>query len=96
MGVFSERSGGFHRLQKNSIEGDVLKGHGFSRAAKYPIKTRALAPEGFFSPFSPEKPASFRSLFNPRINPANLSFKNQSTQSNQLVHKFRVGQYRIT
>ena len=48
-GVFSERSGGFHRLQKNSIEGDVLKGHGFSRAANAAKSTWALTLDGVFS-----------------------------------------------
>jgi hypothetical protein len=33
---------------RNFVQVDVLKGHGFSRAAKAAKVTRALAPEGRF------------------------------------------------
>jgi hypothetical protein len=36
----------FHRLRKNSIGDDVLKGHGFSRAVNATKQQWALAPEG--------------------------------------------------
>ena len=54
-----------YRLQKNSIQGKVLKGHDFSRANKANQFCWALAPEGCFFGISKSPQASFRSLFSP-------------------------------
>jgi hypothetical protein len=40
---------GLHRLRKNSLVPDVLKGHGFSRAANLNEMPRVLTPEASFS-----------------------------------------------
>jgi len=55
-----------YRLQKNSIQGKVLKGHDFSRANKANQFCWALAPEGCFFGISKSPQASFRSLFSRR------------------------------